>query len=87
MLYNVTYFDSFGVGHTPKEIKIFIGNKNIRTYIYRIQAYDSIIVNIFVLDLLISYQKVKVYSMQIYFFLKNIKRITKYIKIISVEST
>ena len=43
MLYNVTYFDSFGVGHTPKEIKIFIGNKNIRTYIYRIQAYDSII--------------------------------------------
>ena len=43
MLYNVTYFDSFGVEHTPKEIKIFIGNKNIRTYIYRIQAYDSII--------------------------------------------
>ena len=42
MLYNVTYFDSFGVEHTPKEIKIFIGNKN-RTYIYRIQAYDSII--------------------------------------------
>ena len=26
---NVTYFDSFGVDHTPKEIRKFIGNKNI----------------------------------------------------------
>ena len=26
---NVTYFDSFGVKHIPKEIKNFIGNKNI----------------------------------------------------------
>ena len=26
---NVTYFDSFGVEHIPKEIKKFIGNKNI----------------------------------------------------------
>ena len=38
---NVTYFDSFGVEHIPKEIRKFIGNKNI-TNIYRIQAYDSI---------------------------------------------
>ena len=37
------YFDSFGVEHTPKEIKTFIGNKNIITNIYRIQAYDSIL--------------------------------------------
>ena len=27
----VTYFDSFGVEHIPKETKIFIGNKNIKT--------------------------------------------------------
>ena len=27
----------------PKEIRAFIGNKNIKTSIYRIQAYDSII--------------------------------------------
>ena len=33
---NVTYFDSFGVEHVPKEIKKFIGNKNIITNIYRI---------------------------------------------------
>ena len=38
---NVTYFDSFGVEHVPKEIKIFIKNKNIKTNIFRIQVYDS----------------------------------------------
>ena len=36
------YFDSFGVEHIPKEIRKFIGNKNIITNIYRIQACDSI---------------------------------------------
>ena len=36
------FFDSFGNEHIPKEIKKFIGNKNIVTIIYRIQAYDSI---------------------------------------------
>ena len=28
---NVTYFDSFGVEHILQEIKVFIGNKNIKT--------------------------------------------------------
>ena len=28
---DVTYFDSFGVEHIPKEIKTFINNKNIKT--------------------------------------------------------
>ena len=63
---NVTYFDSFGVEHIPKEIKAFINNnndkknnnnndnnnnnnnnvnkinENIKTNVFRIQAYDSI---------------------------------------------
>ena len=39
---NVTYFDNFGVEHIPKEMKSFIGNKNITTNIFRIQAYDSV---------------------------------------------
>ena len=39
---DVTYFDSFGVEYIPKEIKVFIGIKNIKTNIFRIQAYDSI---------------------------------------------
>ena len=38
---NLTNFDSFGVEHSPKEIKIFMGNKNIITNIYRVQAYNS----------------------------------------------
>ena len=39
---NVTYSDSFGVEHIPEEIKTFINNKNVKTDIFRIQAYDSI---------------------------------------------
>ena len=39
---NVIYFDSFRVEHIPKEIKKLIDNKNIKTNIFRIQAYDSI---------------------------------------------
>ena len=35
---DVTYFDSFGVEHISKEIKTFIGNKNIKTNICRIEA-------------------------------------------------
>ena len=42
---NTVYFDSFGVGHIPKEIKKFIRNKNITAY--RIQAYVSIICGYF----------------------------------------
>ena len=36
------YFDSFRVKHIPKEIKTFINNKNIKTNIFTIQAYDSV---------------------------------------------
>ena len=43
----VTYFDSFGVEHIPKEIKAFINNKNIITNIFRIQAYDSVMFGYF----------------------------------------
>ena len=38
----VTYFDSFGVEHIPKEVIKFINNKNIIANIYRVQNYDSI---------------------------------------------
>ena len=44
---NVTYFDSFGVEHIPKEIRTFINNKNIKTNIFRIQAYDSVMCRYF----------------------------------------
>ena len=44
---NVTYFDSFGVEHIPKEIIKFMENRNIKTNIFRIQAYDSIMCGYF----------------------------------------
>ena len=44
---NVTYFDSFGVEHIPKEIIKFIENRNIKTNIFRIQAYDSVMCGYF----------------------------------------
>ena len=44
---DVTCFDSFGVEHIPKEIKTFISNKNIKTSIFRIQEYDSIMCGYF----------------------------------------
>ena len=44
---NVTYFDSFGIEHIPKEVKTFIGNRNIISNIYRIQSYDSIMCGYF----------------------------------------
>ena len=52
---DVTYFDSFGVEHIPKEIETFIDHpspsalqiKNITTNIFRMQAYDSIMCGYF----------------------------------------
>ena len=49
---DVTYFDSFGVEHIPKEIRTFISNKNIKTNIFRIQAYDSIMCAYFCIGLI-----------------------------------
>ena len=37
---NIIYFHSFGVEHIRKEIKRFIGHKNITTNIYRTQVYN-----------------------------------------------
>ena len=50
---DVTYFDSFGVEHILKEIKKFVKNNTIKTNIFTIQAYDSVMCEYFVLDLLI----------------------------------
>ena len=52
---NITCFDSFGVEHIPKEINAFINhpsssalqNKNIKTNIFIIQAYDSVMCGCF----------------------------------------
>ena len=44
---NFAYFDSFGVGNIPKEIKTFIDNKHIKTNLFRVQVYDSIMCGYF----------------------------------------
>ena len=54
---NVTYFDRFGVEHIPEEIKKFIGNKNITTNIYRIQAHNSIMCRYFCIGFYWFYAK------------------------------
>ena len=48
----IVYFDSFGVEHISKKIMKFIGNKNIITNIFRIQAYDSIMCGYFCIGFL-----------------------------------
>ena len=44
------YFDSFGVEHIPKEINKFFGNNNIKSNMFRIQAYDSIMCGYFCIE-------------------------------------
>ena len=44
---NVTYFDSFGVGNIPEEIKIFIDKSIVVEKIFQVQAYDSIMCGYF----------------------------------------
>ena len=43
----VTYFDSFGIEYLQKEIKKSIGNKSIKTNIFRIQDYNSVMCGYF----------------------------------------
>ena len=44
---DITYFESFGVEHIPKEIIKLVGSKNVIANIFRIQAYDSIMCGYF----------------------------------------
>ena len=37
----------FGVEHIPEEVKKFIGNKNIKANIYRVQANNSVMCSYF----------------------------------------
>ena len=43
----IPYFDSSGTEHITKEVKKFIGSRNIITNIYRIQNYDPIMYGYF----------------------------------------
>ena len=43
----IVSFNSFGVEHIPEEIKEFIGNKNIKANIFRVQANNSVMCGYF----------------------------------------
>ena len=43
----VIYFDSFDVEHVPQEIKKFIGKKNIKANIFRVQVNNSVMCGYF----------------------------------------
>ena len=43
----IVYFDSLGVEQIPEEIKEFIGNKNIKANIFRVQANNSVMCGYF----------------------------------------
>ena len=64
----IVYFDSFGVEHIPEEIKEFIGNKNIKANIFRVQENDSIMCGYFCIgfiDFMLAGKKLTDYT---YFF-------------------
>ena len=61
----IVYFDSFGVEHIPEEIKEFVGNKNIKANIFRVQANDSIISGYFCIgfiDFMLASKKLTDYT-------------------------
>ena len=66
----VTYFDSFGIGHIPKEIIVCIDcSLSITTNIFRIQAYDSIMCGYFCIgfiDFMLA-EKTSITNLRIFF--------------------
>ena len=56
---NVTFFYSFGVKNILKKSKKIIGNENIKTNIFRMQAYDSVMCGYFCIGFTDFMPKVK----------------------------
>ena len=61
----IVYFDSFGVEYIPEEIKEFVGNKNIKANIFRVQANDSVMCGYFCIgfiDFMLASKKLTDYT-------------------------
>ena len=43
----IVYFDKFSVEYVPEEIKEFVGNKNIKANIFRVQTNNSVMCGYF----------------------------------------
>ena len=81
----IVYFDSFGVEYVPEEIKEFIGNKNIKANIFRVQANDSVMFGYFCIgfiDFMLAGKKLTNYTSLFspYHFKKNDDIILSYFK-------
>ena len=73
----IVYFDSFGVEHVPEEIKELVGNKNIITNIFRVQANNSVMCGYFCIGsigFMLAGKKLTV--LLVCFLLMTLKRIT-----------
>ena len=53
----IVYFDRFGVEHILEEIKEFIGNKNIKANIFRIQLNNSVMCGYFCIGFMLAGKK------------------------------
>ena len=74
------YFDTFGIEHMPKEINRFINN-DIKTNMFKIQAYDSIVCGYFCIEFINYMLKGKtLLDYNNLFFLKDFKKNDRVIK-------
>ena len=76
------YFASFGIEHIPKEINKFIGNNKIKSNIFRIQTYDSIMCGYFCIEFInymLKHKTLLDYTI-IYFHLMILKGMIKLLK-------
>ena len=76
-IHEIVYFDSFGVEHNPKEINEFVGNKNIKANIFRVQANNSIMCRYFCIgftDFMLAGKKLTDFTS--FFLLITLKKIT-----------
>ena len=81
----IVYFDSFGVEHISEEIKEFIGNKNIKANIFRIEANNSVMCGYFwigFIDFMVAGKRLTDYNSLFspYDFKKNDDIILNYLK-------
>ena len=81
----IVYFDRFGVEHIPEEIKEFLGNKDIKANIFRVEANDSVMcgyVGLGFIDFILSGKKLTNYSSLFspHAFKKNDYKILSYFK-------
>ena len=81
----IVYFHSFGVEHVPEEIKEFVGNKNIKANIFRVQANNSVMCGYFCIgfiDFMLADKKLNDFTNMFspYDFDKNDKIILSYFK-------